>query len=352
VFLLHFQKHNAWWALEHNYSSFYYTPENDVVSRIARVAPHEFLHIITPLNIHSDIIETFNFEKPIASRHLWLYEGVTDWEADMARLRSNLISEPEYIGEMIKSSLDILDAYDHNVSLIDASLGCYGKFKNEMWKAYQQGELTALILDLRLLELSRGEVGFRDVLVKLLKEYGKHRSFPDSSLFDIIGGFTYPEVRTFLKECVGGTKPLPIRESLAKIGYDYYPQLPSGRFRGKIDNWSVRRIISADGVTSLVQDIDTTDPLNGLLKPERGDTLLEFVYHDKALNPLKVTQTVRDSIKAGEEFTWVVSRNGKKVSLTARATREESIEYHVIVPKQALSEDQQALRRWWLSNRK
>jgi hypothetical protein len=92
--------------------------------------------------------------------------------------------------------------------------------------------------------------------------------------------------------------------------------------------------------------------LDGLLKAQRGDTLLAFAYRDKVLKPTEVTATVRDSIKAGEEISWVVSRNGKRVSLTAKATQEEIVEKHAIALQQTLSEEQQRLRRWWLTNRK
>ena len=61
-------------------------------------AAHEFFHIVTPLNIHSEQIQPFNFTNPEMSRHLWLYEGMTEYFAGNAQVKAGLITIDEYIG--------------------------------------------------------------------------------------------------------------------------------------------------------------------------------------------------------------------------------------------------------------
>ena len=59
-------------ALEHSYSSFYTLPEsvaNQLPQFVRDVAAHEFFHIITPLNIHSEKLN-FNYINPEMSKHL------------------------------------------------------------------------------------------------------------------------------------------------------------------------------------------------------------------------------------------------------------------------------------------
>jgi hypothetical protein len=61
---------------------------------VTDIAAHEFFHVVTPLNIHSEIIEHFNFVMtPVPSRHLWLYEGTTEWAAHAMQLRAGLEDE-------------------------------------------------------------------------------------------------------------------------------------------------------------------------------------------------------------------------------------------------------------------
>ncbi len=62
---------------------------------------HEFLHILTPLNLHSEIIQPFNFEVPTSSEHIWLYEGVTEWASDIMQMRGGLIGTDEYLKQTI-----------------------------------------------------------------------------------------------------------------------------------------------------------------------------------------------------------------------------------------------------------
>ena len=64
------------------------------------IAAHEFFHIVTPLNIHSEIIEHFNFVTPVPSQHLWLYEGTTEWAAHAMQLRAGLKSPEDYLAKM------------------------------------------------------------------------------------------------------------------------------------------------------------------------------------------------------------------------------------------------------------
>ena len=96
VFLFHFEDVTMG-ALEHSYSSTYTFAESEFDQLIREAIPdivaHEFLHIVTPLNIHSDVIEHFNFVEPTPSEHVWLYEGVTEWMAHVSQLRGGLIGQ-------------------------------------------------------------------------------------------------------------------------------------------------------------------------------------------------------------------------------------------------------------------
>ncbi len=70
---------NASGALEHSYSSLYSLSESNpeiFAQNFKDVAAHEFFHILTPLNVHAEEIQYFDFTVPKMSEHLWLYEGL------------------------------------------------------------------------------------------------------------------------------------------------------------------------------------------------------------------------------------------------------------------------------------
>ena len=148
--------------------------------RITDIAAHEFFHVVTPLNIHSEIIEHFNFVTPVPSEHLWLYEGTTEWAAHAMQLRAGLKTPEEYLATMIgKMKLD-RTAYDTTYSLKELALTSYSDSGQAQYgNIYMRGALTAGLLDIRLLELSQGRRGLQDLILELAHRYGKRRAFPN-----------------------------------------------------------------------------------------------------------------------------------------------------------------------------
>jgi predicted metalloprotease with PDZ domain len=74
-------KSGSYGALEHSYSSFYFLPEGSATGlsqSVKDISAHEFFHIVTPLNIHSEEIQFFDYDNPKMSAHLWMYEGTSE----------------------------------------------------------------------------------------------------------------------------------------------------------------------------------------------------------------------------------------------------------------------------------
>ena len=212
-------------ALEHSYSSLHVIDEAKVeqnFSTIRNYAAHEFFHILTPLNLHSEIIEDFNFVTPTPSRHLWLYEGATEWAAWMMRYRNSSLGL-DYLLRVFESKI-ITDEkyYDRSYSLVDISLNSYTTEGAEQYdNIYQRGAMVAALLDIRLLELSNGESGLREELLEVAEIYGPENAFPDDQFFEILTDMTYPEIGDFIENYIKGTKELPYQEYFDKIAIEY-----------------------------------------------------------------------------------------------------------------------------------
>lgn len=226
AFLWHFEdvSMGAW---EHSYSSEYVMAEparwTPAVGRsLTDIAAHEFFHVVTPLNIHSEIIEHFDFEHPTPSQHLWLYEGVTEWASHAMQLRSDLIQLPAYLSMQVDKIVADRDYFDSDYSLRMLALNSYtDEGQRQYGNIYMRGALVAGLLDIRLLELSNGRRGLRELILELADRYGKDRPFPEDRLFEVITGMTYPEIRDFFDRYVKSAEPLPIAEYYAKLGIRY-----------------------------------------------------------------------------------------------------------------------------------
>ena len=226
TFLFHFEGQNpmagAW---EHSYSSEYVLPEGNLSERygnmISDIAAHEFFHVVTPLHIHSEIIENFDFETPVPSEHVWLYEGVTEWASDAMQLRAGLKDPDRYLADQVQKIRSDEGFFDQDYSLSKLALTSYtAEGQAQYPNIYQRGAIVGSLLDLRLLKLSGGEYGLQELLLELAEGYGASRPFPEDEFFDIVTEMTYPEIGEFLEAYVRGTEPLPIDEYYGWIGIE------------------------------------------------------------------------------------------------------------------------------------
>ena len=222
TFLYYFgdQSAGAW---EHSYSSEYVLQDGEYTDSVGKgvtdIAAHEFFHVVTPLNIHSEIIEHFNFVTPVPSQHLWLYEGTTEWAAHMMQLRAGLKTPEQYLATQIRKMQIDRHSFDSTYSLRELALTSYSDSgQTQYGNIYMRGALTAGLLDIRLLELSHGQRGLQDLIVDLTHHFGKHRAFPDSTFVDTLVAMTSPEIRDFFQRYVWDSQHLPIKEYYAKLG--------------------------------------------------------------------------------------------------------------------------------------
>jgi predicted metalloprotease with PDZ domain len=183
------------------------------------MAAHEFFHIVTPLHLHSEIVEHFNYQHPVPSRHLWLYEGVTEWAAQKLRQEGGLESTEDYLAELAAKARRDRQNYDTTYSLTDLARTSYTAAGARQYaNIYMRGALVAGLLDIRLLELSGGARGLKSLVLDLSRDYGVTRPFPEDSLIDIVVARTHPEIRDFFSRWVEGAQPLPLREYYGKLG--------------------------------------------------------------------------------------------------------------------------------------
>ncbi|MEP3388868.1 MAG: peptidase [Reichenbachiella sp.] len=223
-FLYHFGDVHAG-ALEHSKSSVYVLQDapysSNYASGIKSISAHEFFHVVTPLNIHSEIIADFNFAVPTPSQHLWLYEGVTEWASDFMQYRNGSMLLNALLGQM-QTKLSVNDRFDPNFSLQQIGAEAYttyggGQFGN----IYNRGAFVVSLLDIRLLELSGGTKGMREVVLELVDTFGPNKAFSEEGFFDTVVDMTYPEIETFINDYIKGTETLPVQEYYNKIGIEY-----------------------------------------------------------------------------------------------------------------------------------
>ncbi|AKD05687.1 peptidase M61 [Pontibacter korlensis] len=346
-------KSGSFGALEHSYSSVYFLPEmpeEQFSSTIRDVAAHEFFHIVTPLNIHSEEIGNFDFINPKMSKHLWLYEGVTEYFATHVQVYENLYDLETFLDKIRDYIITSKTYYNDGLPFTEMSALVLDKYEKEYGNVYQKGALIGMVLDVRLRELSQGKYGLRDLMLELSKTYGKNNAFKDEELFDKITELTYPEIRDFFARYVEGAEPLPLEETFRKVGILYQPTgtqqiISYGDFAPGFDE-ETGKIKVAD-----TADLDAFGHKMGF---QTGDLLLAF--NGTEISPANIRQLIGEelqSMEPGDKLTFTVGRRNEKgeikeKKLKGRATAVKREQLHLLKPDPSATPEQLLLRNAWL----
>jgi predicted metalloprotease with PDZ domain len=209
-------------ALEHPTSTTVVLPESMGEERLSEalkdVVSHEFFHIVTPLTIHSQEIQNFDYDTPKMSEHLWMYEGVTEYFANLFQINQGLIKEDDFY-KRITEKINNANSLDDTMSFTKMSSNVLVEpYKAQYENVYEKGALIGMCLDIIIREKSNGERGILDLMKKLSIEFGTKKAFNDADLFSKITELTYPEVGDFLKNHVSGSTPIPYDEYFNKVG--------------------------------------------------------------------------------------------------------------------------------------
>ncbi|WP_284461549.1 PDZ domain-containing protein, partial [Chryseobacterium sp.] len=216
-------------ALEHHESTSVVLPEmmpKDAIDKtITDVVSHEFFHTVNPLKTHSEEIHYFNYADPKMSQHLWMYEGGTEYFANLFQIQEGLITKDEFL-QRINEKITNSKNYDDTMPFTVMSKNVLkAPYKDQYRNVYEKGALLAMCLDIELRKLSNGEMGYRDMIRKLSQRFGENKPFKDDKLIDELVTVTgYPQVKDFYNKYIAGNQPTPYAEYLSQVGVELQKQ--------------------------------------------------------------------------------------------------------------------------------
>ncbi len=341
-------------ALEHQTSTVLYMPEfadEQFYKGVLDITAHEFFHIVTPLGIHSEMISDFDFINPKMSKHIWLYEGVTEYNSHIVQARSGIYSLSEFL-EVVQDKMISSDDFDQGIPLTVASEFTLTFLKDQYHNFYQKGALAGMALDLELLKLSNGSYRLINLLEDLGNTYGADTFFVDADLFDIITEATFPEMREFFARHFEGAEPFPYQELMEMVGILYVDEYEAQRLTiGNVDlgyNFETSRL--------RIEDVSEMDDFGKALGWEEGDEIIEFNGQEITLqNVQQIIGEFYQNTKVGDKLTMLVARpkgeegEYKEVKLKAKAQMTSYSDVHLLQPMQNPTAAQLEMRKKWLN---
>ena len=336
-------------ALEHHTSTVVVLPESMPDEALAESmiddVSHEFFHIVTPLSVHSEDVHYFDYDQPTFSKHLWMYEGVTEYFATLFQVNQDLVSEDEFYTKVmgkIKTASTMDDAMSFTVmseNILDQP------YAPQYSNVYSKGALIGMCLDIILREESNGNRGILSLMKELSLKYGKNKPFEDDNLIAEITAMTYPSIGEFLNTHVVGETPINYNDFFAKAGL----ALTEGKVK--------TNYIQNDGVLIFAPDMATMSiPFSDAVKNNSfwaengvlpGDVIKTVDGKELTLANAQEILTEVFMWKPGRDVDVRIDRKGKEVVVKTKLTQSYTTGSSLAVDPNATPK-QNALREAWL----
>ena len=305
-------------ALEHGNSSTYYladfggalsdVKELSLDNQLSGAAIHEFMHILTPLGLHSERIGNFNYTNPMMSKHLWLYEGVTEYFANLIKYKGGVISPDEYLKEMEAKLAQGLDFPVSEMSFTEMSEHVLEeKFHKHYGQVYMRGAVLAMLLDAEIQRLTSGQKSLIDVMLLLNARYGANRSFDEQTFIAELVKEVHPDLQQFFSNYIEGKNQWKPNDQLNYVGISYYDSLQESVLLSPFNAKDNDITLKAIGGIGLEQYVVKTGP-NEWAGLKQGD-IVNLNDYRSAIEPNG------QKLKEGEIAKLKVKRNNEVIIL-------------------------------------
>lgn len=340
-------------ALEHHTSTVVVFPESMPLQALNEgmtdVVAHEFFHTLTPLNVHSDEIHNFDYANPKMSKHLWMYEGVTEYFANHFQVHQKLIQPEDFYGRMM-TKIESAKQYNDTMPFTEMSENILkDEYESQFMNVYMKGALIAMCLDIRLRELSGGQTGLLYLMGQLSEKYGKDKPFQDDELIPTIVELTDPQIADFFSTYVTGSTPIPYGKFFDKVGLEMAQKdVESGLFM-----LGMRQpFFSVKEATKEIY-FPKGMPLNSMLDKlgvKGGDILKTFNGKRYSLDNIRQFVFSSMMLNNGASVTMTVNRDGEEVKLSSIYETPTAKQSSLIAKDLKEDDAKLKLRNQWLYN--
>ncbi|WP_298896147.1 peptidase M61 [uncultured Psychroserpens sp.] len=336
-------------ALEHHTSTVVVLGENSSKEQLAAsmtdVVAHEFFHIVTPLSVHSEDVHYFDYNDPTFSKHLWMYEGVTEYFAQHFQIYEGLVDADTYYATM-NQKIQVSKNMDDSMSFTTMSENVLEEpYATNYYNVYMKGALIGMCIDILMREESDGNRSMLSLMKELSAKYGKEKPFVDDNIIAEITEMTYPSVGEFLNTHVVGGTPIDYSKFFERVGLTFgekrvptsYIQSGSGFIFGA--NQEKGEIFFSEGVKNNSFWADQGVMPNDIIKTVNGEAL--------TMQNAQAMLGAMYQWKEGDDIKVVLERDGEEVVVEAKLVPSFTTSRSIIEAENA-TDAQINTRKAWL----
>lgn len=336
-------------ALEHQTSTVMIFPEfanqQMLGEGLVDVVSHEFFHIITPLNVHSEDVHYFDYNDPTFSKHLWMYEGLTEYFATHFQVYEGLQNREAFYQELM-SKIQIASSLNDTMSFTVMSENIIDEpYASNFYNVYLKGALINMCLDIIIRDQSENEMSMISLMRDLSEKYGKDNPFDDDSILDEITAMTYPEVGSFLQTHVVGTTPIDYQAYFDRVGLELSSvEVPSTIFLLDQQTPFINVNQQTGQFYFMGGDLNSTLREMGV---QGGDIIKSVNGTELSLQNAQAIIAPSLQWTPDTDLTMVLIRDGEEIEVSGKVGTPTALKPG-LVPKEDASPESVRLRNQWL----
>lgn len=188
------------------------------------VASHELFHAWNVERIRPAAMYPTDYSKEQYTTQMWIFEGITDYYADVALFRAGLTAEDKFLNGLGGT----IYAFDKDpgrkiTSIAMSSFDSWSKQDNAppntFYSFYTAGKAMGLVLDMEVRGRTRGERSLDDVFRYLFAEYPmRDRGVPEGGFQNALEIITETSFESFFNDYIYGTEDVDWNAHLSKAG--------------------------------------------------------------------------------------------------------------------------------------
>ena len=317
------------------------------------LASHEFFHVWNVKRLRPLELGPWDFTRPLATKGLWVAEGVTEYYGELMLRRAGLWTNAQLwqrLGEVIQGvengqGVHLMSAEDSSIlaPFLDGDPDAQRtNLANTSVNYYYKGEVLAVVLDLLIRKQTGGRASLDDVLRKLYEEF--YVKSPKATYYLRGRGFTSEDferatlevggagLKDFFSRYVRGVETPPYDEAFGTVGL---------RLAREAQTKPMVGLSIGDGVR--VTNIRTNSPAEdaGL---KRDDVIVSI--GDTKITEQNFTDTI-GRFKQGEQMQVTINRDGQTLKKIITPAPPDTFTYR-LEESPAATPEQRRLREAWL----
>jgi predicted metalloprotease with PDZ domain len=319
-----------------------YDNEKSYTSFLSLVA-HEYFHLWNVKRLRPIALGPFNYNEENYTTNLWIAEGFTAYYDNLVTQRINAISPDDFLN-IVQSDLNAVDnakgskIQSVSMSSFDAWIKYYRPDENSgntTISYYNKGSLIACLIDLAIINNSKGAQSLDDAMKYAYNEFYKQkgRGYTDAEMKAVFEKFTGKNLDQFYKDYVYGTVSLDVNSYLNYAGLKLVDKTKNNN----------QPYLGATFSRSNKAEVATVS--RGTSAWEAGLNVKDEVL---AINGLRVTDvlTALADLDSSKEADFLINRDGILKTLKVKFIPSASKSMQIQQIENATTDQKTVLKKW------